>query len=182
MTLMNNNSSVAIPSDHVGGRKAAGRRRERRWAEETGRFRLRCSTRRCCPPQEQWPVRTCGAAECDVLWGWPPKHSPPDRGRGKRKTQQRWLSASVKHSSMCISIERARKKGEQICHLHGHRNSYKRKGTQQKEQVKCFSLFSHLHACLCATKAFALHIFTKPTSALFFMPNSCHRVSGIYGL
>lgn len=30
--------------------------------------------------------------------------------------------------------------------------------------------------------SFALHIFTKPTSALLFTPNSCHHVSGIYGL
>lgn len=31
-------------------------------------------------------------------------------------------------------------------------------------------------------RSFALHIFTKPTSALLFTPNSCHHVSGIYGL
>lgn len=52
-----------------------------------------------------------------------------------------------------------------------------RRGTSEALQS-----LSCLHACLHTTKAFALHIFTKPTSALFFMPNSCHRVSGIYGL
>lgn len=36
--------------------------------------------------------------------------------------------------------------------------------------MKCFSLFSCLHTCLHTTKAFALHIFTKPTSALVLCP------------
>lgn len=81
------------------------------------------------------------------------------------------------HPSICL-----KRKREWISHLPGHRQFKKTKGEPQKKHVKYFSLFPRLHACLHATKALALHIFTKPTSALFFMPESCHRVSGIYGL
>lgn len=40
--------------------------------------------------------------------------------------------------------------------------------------------FSRRHTCIHNTNA--LHMFTKLTSAVLFMPNSCHCVSGIYGL
>lgn len=60
----------------------------------------------------------------------------------------------------------------EISHLPGHRGLEPEKGRAAAKQQKCFSFFSSPHACLHTTKA--LHIFTKPTSALLFMPNSCH--------
>lgn len=56
------------------------------------------------------------------------------------------------------------------------------KGEQQRND---WSASASPPACTHAStpqKLFALHVFTKPTSALLFMPKSCHRFSGIYGL
>lgn len=64
-------------------------------------------------------------------------------------------------------------------HLPGHRKLRERESSRGTTEV----LLPLLQPpCLHTTKAFALHIFTKPTSAVLFVPNSRHRVSGIYGL
>ncbi len=71
---------------------------------------------------------------------------------------------------------------EEISHLLGHRKLDERvessrgtTGVPQPLPTAC------THAST-PQKLFALHVFTKPTSALLFMPKSCHRFSGIYGL
>lgn len=87
-----------------------------------------------------------------------------------RTTQQSWLSLAAEHSSIYLE--------EKISHLPGLRKLNERKGKLQRNNR---GVSASLHAST-PQKLFALHLFTKPTSALLFMPNSCHRVSGIYEL
>lgn len=114
-------------------------------------------------------VRRAVGLDSRAFTTWPGR----DRKEKHNKDDFQWLSsihASVNgggwKSATCLDIE----------------SRMREKGRAAEERLKCFSLSSCLHACLHTTKAFALHIYTKPTSAMFFMPNSCHRVSGIYGL
>ena len=167
MPLMKANSTVAVfPSDRVGGREAAVSRRKRlasRGGWQGSGFAAALVDVVLHKGNDLLELVVQLSAPCSGVRLQSAHHLTGAETQKREKTQQRWLSVAVEHSCIYLSI----REREEISHLPGHRK------LNDGEEAASSSGTSRvlqplLHACLHTTKAFALHIFTKPTTAVCF--------------